>query len=125
MGKSFHTAFDQATRINECYENDPTPAGLVDRGLRTSGGCRSRIKHKSPESFRGSSMIASRLGSSNALGDHVPPLPCGLAVFLRLRSVCWRRLTDRMDCFARSWQRLVWQPIWLSSSQPVARDVPV
>ena len=46
----------------------------MDRGLQTSGGC--RIKHKSPESFRDSGMIASRFGSSNALGDHVSPLPC-------------------------------------------------
>ena len=74
MGKSFHTPFEQATRIKECYENDPTRAGPVDRDLRASGGC--RIKRKSPESFRGSNMIASRFGSSNALGDHVPPLPC-------------------------------------------------
>ena len=74
MDKSFHTSFEQATGINECYENVPTTAGLVDRGFQRSGGC--RIKHKSPESFRGSSMIASRFGSSNALGDHVPPLPC-------------------------------------------------
>jgi hypothetical protein len=36
MDKSFHTSFEQATGINECYENDPTPAGLVDRGLQTS-----------------------------------------------------------------------------------------
>jgi hypothetical protein len=74
MDKSFHTSFERATEINECSENDPTPAGLVDRGLQTSGGC--RIKHKSPESSRDSGMIASRFGSSNALGDHVPPLPC-------------------------------------------------
>jgi len=69
MDKSFHTSFEQATGINECYENDPTPGGVVDRGLRTSGGW---IKHKSPESFRGSSMIASRFDSGNALGDYVP-----------------------------------------------------
>ena len=74
MGKSFHTPFEQATRIKQCHENDPTAGGLVDRGLRTSGGC--RIKHRSPEGFGGSSMIASRFGSSNALGDHVPLLPC-------------------------------------------------
>ncbi len=100
MGKSFHTSFEQATGINECYENDLAAAGLVDRGLRTSGGC--RIKRKSPESFRGSSMIASRFGFNNALGDHVPPLPC-LRVVLAAFTVA-AKAPDRMDSFA-CWQQ--------------------
>jgi len=48
MDKSFHTSFEQATGINE---NDPTSAGLVDRGLRASGGC--RIKVQEPRKFSG------------------------------------------------------------------------